>query len=164
MKTAEQIAKIITKGTVEEKLEVLLEGEDTSRPFLIWVHTVNAPTKQNPRSEAEERLFVQHLDACHSNMETVHRYQAEGKRILNAHIPVSTDKDQEGRLSEIRNHVEMRDKERARIREEVMAEMGVTEKLALRTAKDKAKAEAEASKKSEENKPSDQTDNQNTNA
>ncbi len=141
---------------IEEKLACELEVADTSRAFVVFQHTINKPTPQNKRTTPSEALFVLYLDACHSNIETIIRYEAEGKRIVHAHMPESKDREQEERLAQIRNHVnlasanearirkEVEDELRDKIRAQVIKEASVQEKLAQRqqNAKDKGKAGA----------------------
>lgn len=140
MRSIDEVIEIHKNGTIEQKLEVEIEVQNPAIPYLVWSHRVNEPSRNNPRSVGEDRLFVQHLDACHSNIDTIHRYEAEGKRLVHAHIPSVSDKEHEKRLSEIRNHVNVRTDQVKRIREEVLAELGVNEKLAAKMQEKNAKA------------------------
>lgn len=135
MKSADEVAKIFQSGTLEEKIECEVEYQDATRPYLIWAHIVNAPTERNKRSVGEEVIFVQHLDACHSNLETVHRFEREGKRIVHANLPESKDSEQEERLQQIRRHCDTEKMKEDRIRAELEKELGVQGKMAQRQAK-----------------------------
>lgn len=135
MLSIEEIATKWENGSFEDKLALQLEMEDKTKPFIIWRKEENKPTPQNPRSVMKVVPFVQHLDACHGNVETVVRYQSEGFQIAYWNIPETIDLEKADALRGVRALLDSGDKMKAQIRAELMAEYGIKEKVAAKAKK-----------------------------
>jgi len=132
--SAEEIAAIQTNGTFEERLELEIQAQDKTRGFLIWKKPENVPTEQNKRSKPRDHVFVQHLDHCHSTIESVNRnIGVFGMTLVHSHIPESNDPETLERHEPIRAFVAGHSRLREAVKKELMAEMGVAEKIAQKS-------------------------------